>query len=113
MMDKARIRVDFNELVGPDLVLLSKTDVVLDSSGAEVLLVEGMPVSIYEYNDYGDGTPEYLLADGIAELNDYSINGEWTRAAKWCCRIDGCGIRNEAGESVWASRRQSGAQDQA
>jgi hypothetical protein len=99
-MDKARIAVDFNELVQSDLVLLSKTDLVLDSAGNVVLLTVGLPVSIYEYNKYADGTPEYLLADGFAELNDPAVNGEWSKSAKWCCRIHARGIQNETGESV-------------
>jgi len=47
-MDRPRIYVDFNELLEPDLVLLSKTDVRADSSGAEVALVEGLRVYVYE-----------------------------------------------------------------
>ena len=99
-MDKARIRVDFNELVQANVVLLSKTDLIVDSRGAEMLLIEGLPVSVYEYNDYADGEQEYLLADGVVELNDTSVNGLWSEAAKWCCRIDERGIRNEDG-SIW------------
>ena len=91
-MDRARIRVDFNEMVSDDLVLLSKTDEVEDSQGNRFNLSEGKDISIYEFNDYEDGTNEYLLADGVAELNDPKINGEWTRAAKWCCRINESGI---------------------
>jgi hypothetical protein len=99
-MDKARIRVDFNELVQADLVLLAKSDVVADSSGKEILLTEGLPVSVYEYNDYADGEQEYLLADGLVELNDTAANGVWSNAAKWCCRIDSGGIRYADG-SAW------------
>jgi hypothetical protein len=94
-MDKPRIRVDFNELVQADVVLMSKTDLVVDSAGYRVLLTEGLPVFVYEYNHYADGTEEYLLADGTAELNDTAINGEWSKAAKWCCRINELGVRDE------------------
>lgn len=104
-MDKARIQVDFNELVQSDVVLLSKTDLVFDSAGNEVLLTAGLPVSVYEYNKYADGTQEYLLADGFAELNDTAVNGEWSKAAKWCCRINSLGIQNELGENVWTKTR--------
>jgi hypothetical protein len=45
-MDKARIRVDFNELVQPNVVLLSQADLVVDSRGTEIPLTEGLPVSI-------------------------------------------------------------------
>ena len=81
-MDKARIQVDFNELVQRNMVLLSKTDLVVDSSGTAILLTEGLPVGVYEYNDYEDCEQEYLLADGVVELNDALVNGLWSEAAK-------------------------------
>ncbi len=87
-MDKPRIRVDFNELLEEDLVLLSKTDEKEDSEGSVMRISEGAHVSIYEYNHYDDGTKEYLLAEGVAELNTIQINP----IAKWCCRIDKNGI---------------------
>jgi len=91
-MDRARIRVDFNELVQDDLVLLSKTDEVTDSDENKLILSEGKNIFIYEFNDYKDGTKEYLLADGIAELNNPKLNGQWSSAAKWCCCINKNGI---------------------
>ena len=91
-LDKPRIRVDFNELVQPDLVLLAKTDNVQDSAGNQVILEEGLSISIYEFNHYDDGTNEYLLADGTVELNNPDVNGKWSAAAKWCCRINENGI---------------------
>lgn len=96
-MDRLRIRVDFNELVEPNLVLLSKTDVVLDSDGNEVFLVDGVKMFVYEFNSYDDddGDEEYLLADGVAETNRPEVNDQWTKAARWCCRIDSNGIKNE------------------
>ena len=94
-LDKPRVRVDFNELVQEDVVLLSKTDEVIDSAGNCLILTEGLEVSIYEYNDYGDGDKEFLLADGVAELNDITRNGEWCKVAKWCCRINKNGIEHK------------------
>ena len=94
-MDRARIKVDFNEMVAEDLVLLSKTDNVVDSEGNEIHLVAGNRIYIYEYNKYENGEEEYLLAEGSAELNDPVVNGSWTQAAKWCCRISSDGIANE------------------
>lgn len=94
-MDRPRIRVDFNELVQNDLVLLSKFDKVKDSEGGEVQLSEGVEVFVYEFNNYDNGETEWLLADGVAELNDPNVNGQWSKAAKWCCRIDKKGIRVE------------------
>ena len=91
-MDKARIKVDFNELVSDDLVLLAQDDTVTDSDGNEIILSDGMEVSIYEFNHYKDNTKEYLLASGTVELNNPILNGEWSKAAKWCCRINAKGI---------------------
>lgn len=84
-----RVRVDFNELVGPDLVLLSKFDLVECEDGSELLLQPGLQVVAFEYNEYDDGTTEYLYVQGLAERNDPTVNGEWTRNATWCCRFDG------------------------
>ena len=84
-----RIRVDFNELIGPDLVLLAKSDLVKCEDGGELLLQPGLPVIAFEHNEYADSTTEYLYAQGFAERNDPAVNGEWTRNAKWCCRFNG------------------------
>jgi len=87
-MNKPRIKVDFNELLEEDLVLLSKTDERQDSKGNVIKLSIGIPVSIYEFNRYDDGLEEYLFADGVVELNTIQKNP----VAKWCCRIDKNGI---------------------
>lgn len=87
-MDKPRIKVDFNELIERDLVLLSKTDEVEDSAGQKIILQVGRPIAIYEYNHYENGEKEYLLAEGIAVLNEVQKNP----IAKWCCRINFNGI---------------------
>jgi hypothetical protein len=87
-MDKPRIKVDFNELLSKDLVLLSKTDEIEDSTGQKISLYDGLPVSIYEFNHYADGEKEYLLADGVAVRNTFQNNP----VAKWCCRINQYGI---------------------
>lgn len=94
-MDRPRIRVDFNELIHDDVVLLSKADLVIDSEGREILLSVGLPIFIYEFNHYDDGMKEYLLADGIAQLYAPEDNDMRSSEAKWCCRINADGIRNE------------------
>jgi len=87
------IPVDFNEMLEPDLVLLSKTDIKIDASGAVVEFREGLHVQIYE-DDIGiNGEPERLVADGVVERN--RSDRDWASAAKWCCRIDARGIRHE------------------
>ncbi len=86
-MEEPRILVDFNELIDDNLVLLSKTDFIEDSSGNTLELKEGMNVKIYEYNDYGD-EKEFLLAEGVVELNTSGCFD----VCKWNCRISESGI---------------------
>lgn len=93
-MKQSRISVDFNEMLEPDLVLLSKTDVRTNSSGETVLLREGLVVHVYEADVGADDQPENLVADGVVERN--RSDASWASAAKWCCRIDGSGIRHES-----------------
>ncbi|MEM7465491.1 MAG: hypothetical protein AAF387_01255, partial [Pseudomonadota bacterium] len=69
-----------------------KTDEAKDSDGNQITLSEGLAVYIYEYNHYDNGEKEYLLAEGIAILNDTKITGEWSKAAKWCCQINQKGV---------------------
>jgi hypothetical protein len=87
-LDRPRIKVDFNELIEKDFVLLSQTDERIDSEGNVVQLIAGEKVYIYEYNKYEDGEQELFVADGIVELNSTVTN----KKAKWSCRIDGSGI---------------------
>ena len=91
-MDKPRIKVDFNELLEPDLILLSKTNERIDSKGNKISLSEGVKVYLYEYNNYQDGVDEYLYADGIVVKNEIQENP----VAIWCCRINENGIKVKA-----------------
>jgi hypothetical protein len=95
-MSPARIFVDFNEMVESNLVLLSKTDVKVNSDGIDITLFSGMPVYIYMDDTDVSGKKDNLLADGVVELNNPSVNGDWTKAAKWCCRINNRGIFYES-----------------
>ncbi len=90
-LDRARVRVDFNELIQDEntyCVLLSQTDSCEYSDGNTVLLKEGMNIFVYEFNAYDNDTDEYLFADGIVE----QINGRIKTNAKWWCRINQNGI---------------------
>ncbi|MDE7423153.1 MAG: hypothetical protein K2N51_05615 [Lachnospiraceae bacterium] len=93
-MDKARIYVDFNEMVDNNTVLLSKDDTKIDSKGNQINFYEGMPVSIYMDDVNGNGEVDNLIAEGIAIRNDFPISN-WQHV-KWCCRIDTNGIINES-----------------
>jgi hypothetical protein len=88
-----RIYVDFNEMIEENLVLLSKTDFKQNSDGVPIELKEGMSIKIYSDDENDLNERDNLIADGIVELNTY---GEWTKPAKWNCRIDKNGIKHES-----------------
>jgi hypothetical protein len=85
------IYVDFNEMLDPDPVLLSKGDVTTAADWQDALLYEGMAVRIY-MDDEDEVRPNNLVATGYAELNR---GAGWSAHVKWCCRIDNNGIRHE------------------
>ncbi len=91
-MDRPRLYVDFNEMLDSDLVLLSKADEKVDSSGEWLLLHEGLPVFVYMDDEDAEGRPDPLIAEGVAERT--TGRAEWTEAVRWCCRIKGRGIRH-------------------
>lgn len=92
-MKKPMFYVDFNEMLEPNLVLLSVGDTKIDSSGKVVSLHEGLEVCIYMDNTE-DGKVDNLVAGGVVERNKFTAN--WGHNAKWCCRIDGQGIQFES-----------------
>lgn len=93
-MKQPRIPVDFNEMLESDLVLLSRTDTRTDSSGAVIVLSEGLVVRIYEDDVGADGRPDNLIADGTVERKKSDV--KWAGQTTWCCRIDAQGIRHES-----------------
>lgn len=95
-MDKARIYVDFNEMVSEDVYLLSKDDSKNDSSGNPVVFYEGMPISIYSDDADDTGKTDHLIAEAVAikiDLSSYSPN--WQNV-KWCCRVDTDSLLHES-----------------
>lgn len=93
-MSIPEIQVDFNEMVEPDLVLLTKSDEVTDKNGKTIRLTAGMPIIIYCEDLDSLGRPDRLVANGTAIFNETGV--VWTRAAKWCCRLDKEGIRHQS-----------------
>ena len=94
-LTKARIYVDFNEMVTHNIVLLSKDDTKADSLGNTVTFYEGMPISIYS-DDLGDnGEADNLIAEGIAIKYDLSDYPGWQHV-KWCCRFVEDSIKHES-----------------
>ena len=93
-MDEARLRVDFNEMIENNLVLLSKQDTKIDSKGNTIHLKEGLEIKIYEEDFDENNNPDNLIAEGKVELNTYKDKYSWTSACKWNCRINSTGIKN-------------------
>lgn len=86
---KAKISVDFNELVDFDLILLSQSDLRKDIDGNDIILTDGQEIEIYDI-DYDDHGRDDLIANGhveVCKLQGYSH-------VKWCCRINFQGIRH-------------------
>ncbi|AXI04029.1 hypothetical protein [Aquirhabdus parva] len=90
-MSKSMLYVDFNEMLEPDLVLLSATNDKADINGNKVLLSEGLQVIVYMDDMDDKGNPDNLIAVGVVERNHSS---GWSSHVKWCCRIDNDGIRH-------------------
>src|SRR5579859_3891796 len=88
-----RLYVDFNELLAPDLVLLSQHDTKVDANGDVIQLYEGLAVSIFDHDVGADGKPDKLVVTGIVERNR---SEGWAKQVKWCCRISPEGIRHES-----------------
>jgi hypothetical protein len=87
--------VDFNERFvnsdGSGVVLLSQTDERSDKDGNRHLLYEGMSINIFE-PDEEDGQPDNLLAQGVVT----KCTIEHMSHVKWCCKMNGNGIRHES-----------------
>lgn len=95
-MNFGRIPVDFNEMLEPNLVLLSKEDIKLDTNGNSIYLTEGLDVFLCETTEDKNGLPDRLIADGKVESIPNNLT--WMCPAKWCCRIDDRGIGLESEE---------------
>lgn len=92
-MKKPMFYVDFNEMPEPDLVLLSQFDTKVDSNGHEVILKEGMLISVFMNDVDQFGRVDNLLGAGAVVLNH---RDDWSRHVKWCCRLDESGIQHES-----------------
>lgn len=95
-MIEARIYVDFSEMIEDNLVLLSKSDTVIDSQGNTIKLKEGLKVKLYSDDLSGCTEKDNLIADGVVVLN---TNNMWMQDAKWNCRLNVHGIYNESQET--------------
>ena len=92
-MTKPSFCVDFNEMLEPNLVLLSATDTKIASDGSVVSLSSGVKVIVYMADSDDRGWPDNLVAAGVVEAN---LSSGWAAHVKWCCRIDANGIRHQS-----------------
>lgn len=92
-MSRPVFHVDFNELLEPDLVLLSRTDIRQAKDGHAIALAQGMPVRIWDGDVDAHGNRDDLIAEGVAMRNTH---GGGSRHVRWCCRIDANGIRHQS-----------------
>ncbi|MBR6770549.1 MAG: hypothetical protein IKM28_04815 [Lachnospiraceae bacterium] len=111
-MDKARIYVDFNELVDDNIVLLSKSDTKIDSKGNIVTFYEGMPISVYSDDIDENGEIDNLIAEGIARKQN--LGGNWQEM--WCCHMEPNSIMHESDKIkkariYWFSEEEGGRKE--
>lgn len=88
---RPRFRVDFNECIDRNHVLLSRGDERPDWNGETVTLREGLEVVVFERDSPIDSpdTPEYLVGCGtVVPTPDTS----WTKGVKWSCKFDENGV---------------------
>lgn len=93
-MENPRLYIDFNEMIEPDLYLLSVGDSMTNSHGEVVSLYEGLQVFVYSDDIDENGNIDNLVASGTVEINNQTYS--WSKHVKWCCRIDKNGIRHES-----------------
>ena len=88
--------VDFNEIFydknGNAEVRLSLTDKKTDKDGNQILLYEGMLISVFEPDIDADGQRDNLIASGVVT----KFTAEHIPHGQWCCKIDENGIRHES-----------------
>jgi hypothetical protein len=88
------LKVDFNEMLGSDLVLLSAGDVKTNLSGEPVSFHDGLAITVFMEDADERGNVDNLIAKGVVVRNLSDVG--WAANAKWCCRIDEQGIRHES-----------------
>jgi len=95
MLNQPVFLVDFNELVEPQVVLLSATDQREDQGGRMITLVEGMRVLVWDQDVNELGERDDLIAAGTVARIEAGAGG-WPKNAMWSCLIDERGIRHRS-----------------
>jgi len=64
-----RIFCDFNNLVGPATYSLNAVGSRADLERLGTVLVSGISAVFYDYDEFDNGDPAWLLADGVVETH--------------------------------------------
>jgi hypothetical protein len=94
MSTRHRFVVDFNEMVSPDIVLLSRDDMRTDVEGKLVHLEAGISVEVCEEDAGEDGRPDLLVGAGV--VIPRPADAGFGYGVKWCCRLNPPGIRRQS-----------------
>ncbi|WP_455151176.1 hypothetical protein [Capnocytophaga sp.] len=91
---KPKIEVNFNEIIDDFKILLSQSDMIIDSEGNEILLKEGLEIDIFEPDYDEQNNRDDIVASGFVTE---CINPPY-KQVKWCCKIDKKGIKHISDE---------------
>jgi hypothetical protein len=92
-MSKPELYVEFNEMLAPDLVLLSAEDSKAAATGEQISLHAGLHVEIFMDDFDEHGNRDDLVACGVVEAN---TSTGWAAHVRWCYRIDSSGVRRRS-----------------
>jgi hypothetical protein len=79
-----RLFVDLNELIEPNLYLISNEDTKIDIDNQAIRLIEGLEVELYGEGLSEDPSNMESYGKGIVELNRAN---DWSKRIKWCVRF--------------------------
>lgn len=91
---KPKIEVNFNEIIDDFKILLSQSDMIIDSEGNEILLKEGLEIDIFEPDYDEQNNRDDIVASGF--VTEY-VNPLY-KQVKWCCKNDKKGIKHISDE---------------
>ena len=64
-MTRPRVFCDFNKRVGQSIYGLNTVGTSQDLERLELQLAPGVAVTVYDYDEFEDGRPAWMLADGV------------------------------------------------
>ena len=91
---KPKIEVNFNEIIDDFKILLSQSDMIIDSEGNEILLKEGLEIDIFDPDYDEQNNRDDIVANGFVT----ECVNQLYKQVKWCCKIDKKGIKHISDE---------------